>query len=336
MSLLTIENLSIDYDGSPRVRALDHVSLTIEERSTVGIAGESGCGKSTMALAIMGLLENATVSSGSLKFQGRDLLAASPEEWRHVRWEGIAMVAQNAMNALNPVLTVGQQLTDVIFDHRPGVSKRAAMDRAQEVLRMVELDPRLVSRFPHELSGGMRQRAMIAMALVLEPTLIIMDEPTTALDVVVQAQILKTIQDLQRSLGFAILFITHDISLLLSICNRIAIMYAGEIVEEGPVERIATLPAHPYTRGLLAAFPSLSEGRRGHEIGGSPPDLANPPAGCRFYPRCSERMNICANTRPSRFSVGDGHWARCFLLEKEVIGHDAEPNTPSVGGTSLK
>jgi peptide/nickel transport system ATP-binding protein len=287
-TLIELERLVVDYvlpDG--RVRAVDGIDLRIEPGEIVGLAGESGCGKSTTAQAVMQILRPpAQVTSGRILFRGRDLTGLRPEELRRFRWRNVSMVFQSAMSALNPVLRVGDQFVDMMKAHE-SVSKRDALSRAGDLLELVGIDRRRVRAYPHELSGGMRQRTIIAMALALEPELVIMDEPTTALDVVVQREILQQIQDLQRELGFAVLFITHDLSLLLEFADRIAIMYAGEIVEETASAKLFAKPLHPYTVGLMRSFPPLTGPiERMTGIPGTPPDLAAPPAGCRFHPRC--------------------------------------------------
>jgi peptide/nickel transport system ATP-binding protein len=287
-TLIELERLVVDYvlpDG--RIRAVDGIDLRIEPGEIVGLAGESGCGKSTTAQAVMQILRApAQVTSGRILFRGRDLTGLGKEELRKFRWRNVSMVFQSAMSALNPVLRIGDQFVDMMKAHEP-VSKRDALARAGDLLELVGIDRRRVRAYPHELSGGMRQRTIIAMALALEPELVIMDEPTTALDVVVQREILQQVQDLQRELGFAVLFITHDLSLLLEFADRIAIMYAGEIVEETASATLFANPLHPYTVGLMRSFPPLTGPiERMTGIPGTPPDLAAPPAGCRFHPRC--------------------------------------------------
>jgi len=283
-SVVELRGLSVAYGD---VVAVDGVDLTIGAGEILGLAGESGCGKTTIANALMQILRPpARISGGSIFYRGEDLVQLGTEELRKHRWRNVSMVFQSAMNALNPVMRVGDQFVDMMRAHEP-VSRRAAVARAGDLLDLVGIDRRRVRAYPHELSGGMRQRVIIAMALALEPELVIMDEPTTALDVVVQREILQQIGDLQRELGFAVLFITHDLSLLFEFANRIAIMYAGEVVEEAPAARLHQFARHPYTLGLIRSFPSLTGPvERMAGIPGSPPDLAAPPEGCRFHPRC--------------------------------------------------
>ena len=257
--LLEVQDLSVEYVTEARtVRAVDRVSFSIAEREVFGLAGESGCGKSTIANAILRLLRDpALISGGSIRFAGTDVLALSPEELREFRWRQVAMVFQSAMNSLNPVMTVGDQIVDIFTTHE-GVTKKAALARAGDLLDLVGIPRDRLGSYPHQLSGGMRQRVVIAMATALRPPLLIMDEPTTALDVVVQQEIMGQIKDLQRELGFAILFITHDMSLMVELSDRMAVMYAGRFVETAPANEIFDTPRHPYTRALMNAFPPMS------------------------------------------------------------------------------
>jgi peptide/nickel transport system ATP-binding protein len=324
-TLLELDELVVEYGtaGEP-VRAVDHVNLTIKAGETVGLAGESGCGKSTTGNAIMGILRSpAAVTGGRILFRGEDIAALSTEEQRRYRWRNVSMVFQSAMNALNPVMRVGDQFVDMMHAHER-IHKKEALERAGDLLEKVGIDRRRVRSYPHQLSGGMRQRTVIAMALALSPELVIMDEPTTALDVVVQREILIEIEQLQKELGFAVLFITHDLSLLVEFADRIAIMYAGEIVETAPARTLFDSPQHPYTNGLMHSFPPLT-GPMERLVGipGSPPDLAKPPAGCRFHPRCSfcvpEKAALYARQtteRPVLREVGPGHSVACHLVEE--------------------
>jgi peptide/nickel transport system ATP-binding protein len=325
--LVRLEQLVVEYAGAERtVRAVDGVDLTIHRGEIVGLAGESGCGKSTIANALMQILRPpARIGGGRILFEGEDLVGRSVEELRRFRWRSVSMVFQSAMNALNPVMRVGDQFVDGMQAHER-ISKKAALARAGDLLEVVGIDRRRLRAYPHELSGGMRQRVIIGIALALEPELVIMDEPTTALDVVVQREILQQVQDLQRELGFAVLFITHDLSLLLEIADRIAIMYAGEIVESAPAARLHANPLHPYTNGLMRSFPPLTGPlERMNGIPGAPPDLAAPPAACRFHPRCphcrpeNDGLYLRQTTeRPVLRQVEPSHEVACHLLEEQA------------------
>ena len=322
-ALLELQQLAVEYGvGGKRVRAVDGVDLQLHAGEIVGLAGESGCGKSTVANAMMQILRPpAVIAGGSIRFRGENLVDMSAEELRRFRWRNVSMVFQSAMNALNPLMRVGDQFVDMMRAHER-ISRKRALSDAADLLEVVGLDRRRVRAYPHELSGGMRQRVIIAMALALRPELLILDEPTTALDVVVQREILQQVQDLQRELGFAVLFITHDVSLLLEIAHRIAIMYAGEIVESAPAARLAAAPQHPYTQGLLTSFPPLSGPLvRLTGIPGAPPDLRQPPRGCRFHPRCPHctpeqpDLYVRQTTEPPVLrEIEAGHEVACHLV----------------------
>jgi peptide/nickel transport system ATP-binding protein len=311
-ALIEVRGLQVDY-GS--LRAVDGVDLDIRTGEVLGLAGESGCGKSTVANAVMQILRPpARLAGGSIRFRGEDLVDRSREELRRYRWRNVAMVFQSAMNALNPVMRVGDQFVDAMQAHEK-IDKKHALARAAELLEVVGIDPKRLRSYPHELSGGMRQRVIIAIALSLSPELLILDEPTTALDVVVQREILQQIDLLKREFGFAVLFITHDLSLLLEFADRIAIMYAGEIVESAPSEALQAAPQHPYTRGLMESFPPLT-GPMPRLVGipGSPPDLAAMPTGCRFHPRCP----LCVPAEP-RYEQQLHERPRLRELEREHL-----------------
>ncbi|GGM38312.1 ABC transporter ATP-binding protein [Dactylosporangium sucinum] len=312
--LLEIRNLNVDYGlGDDAVHAVRDVNLTIHRGEVVGLAGESGSGKSTLAYGVTRLLPPpGVVSGGAVTYHPPtgdpfDVLNLSPAELRKFRWAETSIVFQGAMNSLNPVHKVSTQLMDVIKAHEPGMSKRARLDRAKELLKLVGIAEDRLESYPHQLSGGMRQRVMIGMALALEPHLVIMDEPTTALDVVMQRQILGQLVELRERLGFSVLFITHDLSLLVEFSDRIAIMYGGRIVEEAPSADIYRDPKHPYSEGLLRSFPALRGARRELTgIPGSPPDLRGMPSGCAFHPRCPKRFEPC-DTRIPILGKPDDH-----------------------------
>lgn len=328
-ALLQVDNLSVTYFGPPDVQAVHGVTLEVHHGEILGLAGESGCGKTTLIGALTQLLpDNGEVTQGRITFDGVDWLALSPRELDEWRWTRISLVSQSAMNSLNPVISIGDQIVDAIFAHQPKTSPKEAWDRASVLLRMVEVDPKHVHSYAHELSGGMRQRAMIAMALALEPDLVIMDEPTTALDVVVQAQIIHQVRELQARLGFSVIFVTHDMSLLLSIADRIAIMYAGEVVEVGSRQLLNHEAGHPYTQGLIQSFPSVFHQRTRAGIPGAPPSMVNPPPGCRFHLRCPEAMDVCSVVVPNDRDVdGRGHRVRCHLFDAERIAEQSSGPT---------
>ncbi|MCA9639792.1 MAG: ABC transporter ATP-binding protein [Polyangiaceae bacterium] len=318
MSLLEVSDLRIDYiTQAGDVSAVDGVSFRVDEDQIFGLAGESGSGKSTVVQGILRLLRPpAAITGGSVRLLGKDLLAMSEAELRRVRWRDASLVFQSAMNALNPVLRVSEQLTDVMLAHE-ALSPPAARKRAEELLELVGIDSTRLDSFPHELSGGMRQRVVIAIALALRPKLLIMDEPTTALDVVVQKEILAQIAELRHRLGFSVLFITHDLGLMLEFCTHIGVMYAGKLVEVAEADEIYHHPRHPYTQGLLASFPDTAGDQTSLEgIPGSPPDLLHPPPGCRFHPRCSQVQKRCHAELPQLVSLGGNHLAACHVARQ--------------------
>lgn len=312
--LLSVQDLCVEYfTPAGSVRAVDRVSFDIARGEVFGLAGESGCGKSTIAQAILRILQPpAAITGGSVRFEGSDVLELDDAGLRAFRWRKLSLVFQSAMNALNPVLSVGEQIADVILAHEP-VSKAEAWQRAEGLLELVGIDKARVRSFPHQLSGGMRQRVVIAIALALHPPFIIMDEPTTALDVVVQKEILQKIAELKDKLGFSILFITHDLSLMLELCDRVGILYAGRVAEIGASRELLESPRHPYTKGLMASFPSVhGEREKLTGIAGSPPDMRRPPPGCRFHPRCGEALARCSEEQPELVDLG-GRRAACHL-----------------------
>lgn len=311
--LLSVEGLGVSYRrGDVEIRAVEGVDLTVPAGAMLGLVGESGCGKSTLARALMGVLPgNARISGGKIRLAGEDLLALSAEERRRRLWRELSFVPQTAMNALDPVYRLRDQMREVLCN-RGGASKAQADARSAELFRAVGLDPRRLMDFPHQFSGGMRQRAAIAMALALNPKLVIADEPVTALDVIVQRQVLDTIRGLGQDLGLSAIIVTHDISVVAYLCHFTAVMYAGRIVENGPTGALTRAPSHPYTMGLMNASPDL------HEpvdvlvpIEGAPPNLAQPPVGCRFAPRCPFALPLCHETEPVAVLAGPDHFAAC-------------------------
>ena len=322
--LLVVEGLSTHFRlGDAVVHAVDDVSFTLDDGEALGIAGESGCGKTTTALSLLRLLPgNAKVVSGSVRLFGIDLAQKSETALRRYRWREISIIFQGAMNALNPVQRVGDQIAEPIVE-RLGLSRPDADKRARELLELVGIPEARARAYPHELSGGMRQRAMIAMALACDPAIIIGDEPTTALDVMVQAQILELLEDLREKLGLSLILITHDLSVLAETCDRVMIMYAGRVAEEGPVGTIFATPRHPYTQMLLRAFPDVKAGRRDlGTIPGTPPDLRTPPPGCRFAPRCPAAMDVCRTEVPPEVRFDDRVRVACHLYPP---GDDGTP-----------
>jgi peptide/nickel transport system ATP-binding protein len=315
--LLEVKNLRVAYLTSRGpVKAVDGVSFTVHPGEVLGLAGESGSGKSTIAHAILRILHPpAVIRGGQVLFEGRDILKMHDPELNQFRWKKIAIVFQSAMNALNPVMKIRDQLQDVMLHH--GLSKNEASERAQALFNLIGIEPQRLEAYPHQLSGGMRQRAVIAIALALNPPMLIMDEPTTALDVVVQKDILKQISALREKLGFSILFITHDLSLLVETSNHIAIMYAGEMVEKAPARELFDNPLHPYTLGLMNSFPSISgANHKLSGIPGSPPDLISPPLGCRFHPRCPKATLLCRTTFPASRAMTSDHFVSCHLFNE--------------------
>jgi peptide/nickel transport system ATP-binding protein len=314
--VLEVRNLSVEYVlESGIVGAVDKVSFDLGPGEFLAIVGESGCGKSTLLFGITQLLNPpAEISAGSVAFRGRNLVQLSDRELAAVRWRDMSVVMQSAMNALNPVQSVGAQFKDAMRAHGT-TSKEQIQERSVEVLRMVGIDPVHLKSYPHQLSGGMRQRSMIAMAMLFTPELIVMDEPTSALDVVAQRSLMAQIKDLQQEFQFAVIFVTHDMSLVRHFSDRLMVMYAGQVSEVGPTPKLFDNPHHPYTAGLMDAFPSI-RGPRVQLTGipGSPPDLARPPAGCRFSPRCPKVMPRCEADPPAEYAV-DGTSVRCFLYD---------------------
>ena len=317
MSVLSVRDLEVTYatQAGP-VPAVRGVSLDIDKGEVLGLAGESGCGKSTVVNAILRLLPTGATTTGEVLLNGEDVLAMKAGRLRAVRWTGASVVFQGAMHALNPVQRIGDQLAEAIVIHKLSAPKEA-MVRAGDLLEKVGLPPRRLRDYPHELSGGQKQRVMIAMALTCSPSLIIADEPTTALDVMVQAQVLSLLNQLQHEMGLAMLFITHDLSVLVEVCDRLAIMYAGRIVEEGPSGPVFGKPAHPYTEALAAAFPAIGDmrfRRAPSGLGGDPPQPDAVPSGCSFHPRCPVAFDDCSTVVPDMYEAGERRRAACLLV----------------------
>jgi peptide/nickel transport system ATP-binding protein len=319
--LLRVEDLRVYYHTERgRVRAVDGVSFTVNRGERFGMVGESGCGKTTTAMALLRLLrEPARVESGRVLLDGVDLLALGDRALRAVRWRDISLVPQGAMNALNPVMRVRDQIGDSIFTHEPSTPARQVSARVDELLGMVGLPTRAADMFPHELSGGMKQRVCIAMAIALRPKLIIADEPTSALDVVVQRVVAQTLDEVVKRLGASLILIGHDMGLQAQLVDRLAVMYAGRVAEIGTVHEIFHRPTHPYTRMLISSLPSLRERRMPQAIPGLPPALLAPPPGCLFHPRCPHARAICSEVVPEPRTVDGGrHVAACHLFEEIV------------------
>jgi peptide/nickel transport system ATP-binding protein len=312
--LLEVDGLSVDYlTDAADVRAVERVSFDVAPGEFLGIVGESGCGKSTLLFGVSRLLSPpGEVVEGTVTFRGRDMVRLGRNELRRVRWRDFAVVMQSAMNALNPMKSIGAQFKDALDAHEK-LSGARVRERSVEVLELVGIDPVHLHSYPHQLSGGMRQRAMIAMALLFTPQLVLMDEPTSALDVVAQRSLMTKIKDLQKTLGFAVIFVTHDMSVVSRYSDRVLVMYAGQIAEAAPTKAVFARPRHPYTRGLIDAFPSVTGPRRELTgIPGAPPDLVRPPSGCRFHPRCPDVMPECPSRKPDLYRVGDAD-VRCLL-----------------------
>ena len=319
MPVLQVEHLTTNYKTLRGwVRAAEDVSFDLEKGQAMGLVGESGCGKTTIALSLLKLLPQAgRIRKGKILLNGQDVVKMSDREVRKIRWKEIAIIFQGAMNALNPVFKISDQITEAIRAHESNISKSNARDRVAALFEMVGIDPGRMDNYPHEFSGGMRQRALIAMALSTNPEVLVADEPGTALDVVVHAQILRLLRDLKDKLNLAMVFISHDLSIVAETCDKLAIMYAGHMVEYGETKSVFAKPLHPYTQGLLGAFPSIKATRQKlTSIPGQPPDLLDPPKGCRFNPRCPYVMDVCRITEPKLLPGTDSpdHLVKCHLF----------------------
>ena len=323
--LLEVKNLHVSFfTPAGEVKAVNGISYDVDYDEVMGIVGESGSGKSVEAYSIIGLLQSpGKVMEGSITLEGEDMLAKTPSEMVDYRGSQVAMIFQNPMTCLNPVYTIGNQLTEALRAHDKSISKEDADKRAMEMLEQVGINnvEKRMKQYPHELSGGMRQRVMIAMGLICHPKLLIADEPTTALDVTIQAQILELMKELQKKNHMGIIFITHNLGVVAEVCDKVSVMYAGKMVEQGPVDDIFYEPGHPYTMGLLRSMPRVDAEsyERLIPIEGSPVDMLNPPEGCPFAPRCEHAMKVCLQKMPPYVELGDNHRAACWLRVQDAI-----------------
>jgi peptide/nickel transport system ATP-binding protein len=327
--VVSVRDLRVFY-GTPRgaVRAVDGVSLDIAAGEVMGLVGESGCGKSTLGRGILGLLPEGAVSDGQVLFGGRNIVGMPPKELRRLRGPDLGLIFQEPMTRMNPLMRIEEHFSETLEQHEPDLSDQEIRRRSLETLGQMGIPPTRFRQYPHEFSGGMRQRIMIALALVLRPKLLIADEPTTALDVIVEAQILSILADLRRNFGTALLLITHNLGIVAEACDRVAVMYAGRIVEEGPAREVFVDPAHPYTRELLRSTISLDTTEL-HSIPGAPPSLIDPPAACHFHPRCPNAMWVCATKDPIEIALDEGRRVECWL-------HGPEEEIPDGGRAPLE
>jgi peptide/nickel transport system ATP-binding protein len=329
VSIVSVRDLRVYYGTAHGpVRAVDGVSLDIGEGETLGLVGESGCGKSTLGRGILGLLPDGAATDGEVVYAGRNLLELPPRELRKLRGPDLGLIFQEPMTRLNPLLRIEAHFSETLKRHVPGITDDEVRRRSLDVLGKMGIPPTRFRQYPHEFSGGMRQRIMIALALALRPKLLIADEPTTALDVIVEAQILGILADLKANFGTALLLITHNLGIIAESCDRVAVMYAGKLVEEGPARDVFVEPAHPYTRELLLSTISL-ETTALHSIPGAPPNLVDPPSGCRFHPRCPDAMRICTTAEPIEQALPGGRRVECWL-------HGPESRIPPEGRLELE
>ena len=318
MSLLEVDSLAVEFRTRRGIiRAVDNVSFSLNKGETLGLVGESGSGKSTLGHSLIRLVPYpGLIVGGHIKIGGKDILSCSEEEMRFIRGENITFVFQDPMTSLNPVKKIGAHLVELIRTHKPDISKEEAVKLAESALNDVGISPERIDDYPHQFSGGMRQRIMIALAIALNPDIVIADEPSTALDVIVQAKILDLLESLRDAHGMALILITHDISVVLERCEKLIVMYAGNFVEYADSLSLHKDPKHPYTQGLLRTVPNIELADQKLEgIPGSPPDLLDLPNGCRFWPRCPQVMSMCRKKEPPMIELGDGHSVRCFLYE---------------------
>ncbi len=312
-TLLEARGLKVHYKTKRGpIHAVDRVDFDLRLGETLGVVGETGCGKSTLGKAILGLLPPGTLREGSLKLRGRELLTLRPSDYRKLRGEELALIFQDPMTRLDPLMKIRDHFIETIRVHQPSISKEEATRRASEALRSMGIPESRLNNYPHEFSGGMRQRIMIAMAIVLKPKLLVADEPTTALDVIVEAQILEILRDLKQAYGMSLLLITHNLGIVAEVCDRAIVMYAGKFAEVGSVQDVFRRPIHPYTQGLLASTIHL-ETKQLRSIDGLPPSLLTPPSGCRFHPRCPYAKEICIQEEPAMVEYRPGHSAACHF-----------------------
>jgi len=317
--LLTVDGLTVEYWARRgKIRAVEDVSFSLEKSETLGIVGESGSGKSTLGLSLMRLVPPpGRIIRGYIKLEEKDILKLKEDDIRNVRGRKISYIFQDPMTSLNPVKKIGAHFIELIRTHDPKIDEKEALEHAEKLLKDVGIQPERIDDYPHQLSGGMRQRVMIALAITLNPSIVIADEPTTALDVIVQAKILDLLKTLQDAYGMTLILITHDLSIVLERCDKIIVMYAGNMVEYANSNSLYTNPQHPYTQGLLRSIPNIELAEQKLEaISGSPPDLLNPPKGCRFWPRCSYVMEKCREEEPHLIKTESDHFIRCFLYEE--------------------